>query len=45
MNSRERWLACMRFQPVDHVPDQEFGYWDETLPRLARAGHAGVRQR
>lgn len=30
MNSRERWLACMRFQPVDHVPDQEFGYWAET---------------
>ena len=20
----------MRFQPVDHVPDQEFGYWEET---------------
>ncbi len=32
MNSRERWLACMHFQPVDHVPDQEFGYWEETLP-------------
>ncbi len=26
MNSRERWLACMRFQAVDHVPDEEFGY-------------------
>jgi len=22
----------MRFQPVDHVPDQEFGYWNETFP-------------
>ncbi len=32
MNPRERWLACMRFQPVDHVPDQEFGYWAETFP-------------
>jgi uroporphyrinogen-III decarboxylase len=32
MNSRERWLACMRFEPVDHVPDFEFGYWDETFP-------------
>lgn len=31
MNSRERWLACMRFQPLDHIPDEEFGYWDETL--------------
>jgi len=32
MNSRERWLACMNFQPVDHVPDVEFGYWEETFP-------------
>jgi uroporphyrinogen decarboxylase len=31
MNQRERWLAAMHFQPVDHVPDEEFGYWDETL--------------
>ena len=31
MNSRERWLACMRFEPVDHVPDEEFGYWNETF--------------
>lgn len=31
MNSRQRWLACMRFEPVDHIPDQEFGYWDETF--------------
>jgi uroporphyrinogen decarboxylase len=31
MNQRERWLATMHFQPVDHVPDEEFGYWDETL--------------
>ncbi|MCL5671467.1 MAG: hypothetical protein M1423_09285 [Acidobacteria bacterium] len=21
----------MHFQPVDHVPDEEFGYWEETL--------------
>jgi len=21
----------MHFQPVDHVPDEEFGWWDETL--------------
>lgn len=31
MNQRERWLATMHFQPVDHVPDREFGYWVETL--------------
>ena len=31
MTSRQRWLACMRFQPLDHIPDEEFGYWDQTL--------------
>ena len=31
MTPRERWLACMRYQEVDHVPDLEFGYWGETL--------------
>ncbi|MCX8053778.1 MAG: hypothetical protein N3B12_08210 [Armatimonadetes bacterium] len=31
MTPRERWLACMRYESVDHVPDQEFGYWGETL--------------
>jgi len=32
MNQRERWLATMHFQPVDHVPDEEFGYWDQAFP-------------
>lgn len=32
MNQRERWLAAMHFHSVDHVPDEEFGYWDETFP-------------
>ncbi len=32
MTSRERFLACFRFEPVDHVPDEEFGYWDDTFP-------------
>ena len=31
MNHRERWVKCMHFQPVDHVPDEEFGYWSENL--------------
>ncbi len=31
MNARERWVRCMHFQPVDHVPDEEFGYWSEKL--------------
>ena len=32
MKERERWVATMHFRPVDHVPDQEFGYWDEVFP-------------
>jgi hypothetical protein len=31
MTHKERFLRTMRFEPVDHVPDQEFGYWGETL--------------
>ena len=31
MNARERWGRCMHFQPVDHVPDEEFGYWNENF--------------
>lgn len=31
MTYRERFLACMHFEPVDHVPDEEFGYWDNTF--------------
>jgi hypothetical protein len=27
---RERWLNSLHFQPVDHVPDMEFGYWDDV---------------
>ncbi|MCD6336196.1 MAG: hypothetical protein J7M27_12870 [Candidatus Latescibacteria bacterium] len=30
MNARERWIRCMHFQPVDHIPDEEFGYWEEN---------------
>jgi len=31
MNARERFYRTMHFQPIDRVPDEEFGYWDETL--------------
>jgi len=31
MTPRERWIRTMRFQSVDHVPDEEFGYWDNTF--------------
>jgi len=33
MNSRERFLACMRFQPMDRAPNWEMGYWAGTLQR------------
>ncbi len=38
MTQRERFLACMRYQPVDHVPDREFGYWDDTFKRWHAEG-------
>jgi len=28
---RERWLRTMHFEAADHVPDEEFGYWENTL--------------
>lgn len=31
MTHRERFLRTMHFESVDHVPDQEFGYWDEVF--------------
>jgi len=31
MNARERYVRTFHFQPVDHVPDEEFGWWDDTL--------------
>ncbi|HET6383538.1 MAG TPA: uroporphyrinogen decarboxylase family protein [Armatimonadota bacterium] len=31
MNHRERWVNTMHFRPVDYVPDEEFGYWDDTI--------------
>ena len=38
MTDRERWLRTYRFQEVDHVPDMEFGYWDETFPTWHKQG-------
>ncbi len=32
MTDRERFNACMHFESVDHVPDEEFGYWEEVFP-------------
>jgi uroporphyrinogen decarboxylase len=30
LTSRDRFDNCMHYRPVDHVPDIEFGYWDEV---------------
>lgn len=38
MTHRERLLATLRGQPVDRIPDYEFGAWDETYPRWHREG-------
>jgi uroporphyrinogen decarboxylase len=31
MHSAERLLNTLSFKPVDHIPDIEFGYWDEVF--------------
>ncbi|MCE5257645.1 MAG: hypothetical protein LLG44_01115 [Chloroflexi bacterium] len=33
MNARERFLACMHFEPVDRALNWEMGYWASTLER------------
>jgi len=38
MTHRERFLRTYRFQEVDHVPDMEFGYWDDTFLRWHKEG-------
>ncbi|MBI2939306.1 MAG: hypothetical protein HYY04_02620 [Chloroflexi bacterium] len=38
MNDRERWNRILHFESVDHVPDQEFGYWKDTLHVWHRQG-------
>ena len=30
MTPAERFKRCMHLEPVDHVVDMEFGYWDEV---------------
>ena len=35
---RERFLRVFKYEPVDRVPDVEFGYWKETLRRWHKEG-------
>ena len=38
MNTRERFMATMRFQPVDRLPKWEMGYWAGTVERWHSEG-------
>ena len=39
MNTRERILAVLNYQPVDRLPIMHFGFWHETLAKWAAEGH------
>lgn len=39
MNARERFLACMRYQPADRAPYRGAGAWPETLDRWKLEGY------
>jgi len=38
MKSKGRFERCMRFQTVDHAPDMEFSFWDETMALWEKHG-------
>lgn len=38
MNNRQRFNACMHYQPVDRAPLVDFGFWDETVVLWHRQG-------
>lgn len=38
MTARERFLACMSFEPVDHPPLRDWGPWTQTRVRWATEG-------
>jgi len=38
MTDRERFLATMRFEPVDRVPYHELGLWGQTVELYIQAG-------
>jgi hypothetical protein len=38
MNTRERFLSCMNFQPVDRVHNWEHGLWGQTIDRWEEEG-------
>ncbi|UCH36007.1 MAG: hypothetical protein JSV65_06550 [Armatimonadota bacterium] len=38
MTVRESFVRCMRFEPVDRVPNFELGYWGQTIERWLAEG-------
>ena len=38
MNTRERFLKSVLFEPVDQVPNFELGAWEQTVERWYREG-------
>jgi hypothetical protein len=40
MNPRERFHACMNYEPVDRVPNHEVGVWAQTKQRWQKEGLA-----
>jgi uroporphyrinogen decarboxylase len=39
MTARERFLACMDYQPVDRTPFWSWGGWPETVERWTKEGY------
>ena len=39
MTDRQRFLACMEYQPVDHAPFWSWGGWPETIERWKKEGY------
>ena len=44
MNTRERYLATMRFEPCPRTPRWELGYWSGTIRRWYEEGLTGTQQ-
>jgi hypothetical protein len=44
MNSRDRALAVLRYQPVDRLPLVHFGFLPETLERWRDEGHISAEE-
>lgn len=39
MSSRDRFLATMRYEPVDRAPYRSWGAWPETIERWKTEGY------